>query len=172
MPCAKTELLVEIVKTSGALPVFVSVKTLAGEAVPAWIDPKSHDVGVNEIVGAPPVPVTVANAGEAGSFEVTEILAARTPLAVGQNFALTVQEPPGARVWAFEQVPIPPKGKSAAFVPMMLSTPMVTFPDPVFVAFVVWTALQDPPGVTTPKLKLVGLKVSAGEPPVPVRGSW
>lgn len=124
--------------------------------------------------GAPPVPVIEAKAGDAESLDVTEIFADLAPVTVGQNLALTVHDAPGARVCPLLQVPIPPKGKSPAFVPMMLSTPITRLAVPVFLTVVVCTALQVDPAVLaiTPKVRVVGFRVSVGAPPVPVNGNW
>lgn len=80
------------------LPLLVRVNAWQTELVPTCWFPQAALVGVTLTTDAPPVPVIGASAGEAGSLEVTEIVADRAPTVVGQNFALIVQEAPGVRV--------------------------------------------------------------------------
>ena len=166
---ANTELVVEIVKVSGAVPGLFREKFCAAEAVPAWTFPKLKLVGVRETEGVPPVPVIGAVCIPAVSE--TLIVAVSAPATVGMNFALIVQDVPAASVLGTLHVPVPPKGKSAAFVPAMVMLFSVSDELPVFVRVVVWTALVEPTGMV-PKLSVEGVRVAAADPPVPVRGNW
>ena len=89
------------------------------------------------------------------------------PGTVGQNFALSVQDAPFAKVCGSWHVPIPPKVKP---VPRTLESISVSGELPVLVTVEASGALQLPKG-TTPRFSVAGLSVIPGEPPTPVRGS-
>ena len=164
-------LLVEIVKVSDAPPVLVRTKVWADDAVPLCTLPKSKLVGVNETEGTPPTPVSVRMCGFAESVADNCMFPARAPAAVGQNFALCVQEAPAAIVAGNDpQFPVPPKAKSPEFVPPMTMPVYCSDELPVFVNSDVFGELHDPTGMV-PKSSVEGVRVSAADPPLPVRGS-
>ena len=78
--------------------VLVSVTTVASLVAPTTVFGNAMEVGVNVTVGVepPPVPVSVADCGEAGALSVNVSDAVNVPVAFGANSTEMVQLAPMA----------------------------------------------------------------------------
>jgi hypothetical protein len=152
---------------SGAVPLFVSVACCAELVVPTRWEPNERlDVSVTAGPGWVPDPVSATLCGLAAASSVIETDALLAPGAAGEKVTLSVQVAftascAGAAGQSFVCA------KSAEFVP---STPMLAIVSgavPEFCRVVLCAALVVPT-VWPAKVRLAGVRVTAGAVPVPL----
>jgi hypothetical protein len=173
-PTLKAELLL-LTPVTVTLAVFAFRLPDAIPLAPTTTLPTPMVVGAMESVPPPvaaPVPVPDRGMDNDGSdaLEPIVMLAENVPVAVGTNFALTVQLAPGARVPGTAQVPMLPQVNGPADIELVRK---LTVALPVLVRVVVRMELVCPTAML-PKAMPAGLAVSvplvAAPVPVPDRG--
>src|SRR5580765_7022190 len=153
---------------NGVLPEFVSAEVRAALVEPTSWDPKARAAGasVTAGAGATPVPVSETTWGLAGASSLTVSEALRPPAPPGVNRTAIVQLAPAASVaghWSASE-------KSAASAPPTAIDPIASAALPTSVSVTSSSALVDPIGCPG-KATLVGVSVTAGAVPVPLRAS-
>src|SRR5579859_7859531 len=155
---------------SVAVPVFFNVTSCALEVVPTIDAGKAIDAGVSETAGAEdavPVPVRVTVFGDPLALSAIESDALNAPAAAGLNSTETVQVAAAASV--VPQV-VADLMNEVAFVPVMVSEARFSVAVPEFLMVTVCAAVVEPT-VVAAKLSEVGVSVTAGAVPVPVRAT-
>jgi hypothetical protein len=94
--CVKSALTVMPLIDIAPLPLLLSVTLCVAVENPARCPPKSKLLGLMLAVGPRPVPVRLVVCGLPGALVATVSVPVRVPSAVGLNWTLMVQEPPGA----------------------------------------------------------------------------
>lgn len=152
----------------GADPVLRKVVDCAPLVVPTRCALKLRLDGVRLTAGAAraPAPLSPAVCGLPVASSVTTTLAARFPVALGENVIETVHDVPAARVpgaagQSFDCV------KSSGLAPARPTLAIVSGAEPEFVSVIVFAALVVP-SVWLAKLRLVGKNVTAGAAPDPL----
>jgi len=160
-PVTATELMIRF-----PLPEFVTV-TPSGMLVPTPCEPKLRLVPLKLTLGAVPVPdsATVCATTLALSLILRE--AARLPVAVGVKVTLIVVVPLEATV--IGNVPAV-KEKSPVLAPVIVKFEITRVPVPELVT-VIGIALLEVATSWLPKLTLVGLRMTDGAVPVPVKAT-
>jgi hypothetical protein len=149
---------------SVAVPVFVSVTVCVGPEFFTYWAGKATLSGDKVAVEAVPVPARPTVWGLPGASSAMLTAALRLPTVVGVNVTLTWQEWFGARV----RPQLFFCAKSLASVPVRTMFESVNVAAPVFVSVVICGELVVK-SVCGPKVKLAGIRETAGAVPVPAR---
>jgi preprotein translocase subunit SecB len=159
-------------KLSAAVPVFLSVTACVAGDKPTAVPANVRVVGVKLTTGAVPVPFRVTFCGEPVALSATLTAAVNAPDATGVNFTVIVQLALAATL--APQVSVSEKEPELAPVieipnpaPLRLNAPV-----PVFLSVTAWVAADEPTAVLT-KVRVAGVKLTAGTGvvPVPVRAT-
>jgi len=154
------------------VPVFFTVTTWATLVAAVAVAGKAIDVGVNVMAGAAaaaPVPVRLTVWGDPVALSAINSEAANAPAAAGLNSTETEQVAPAAS--DVEQV-FAEIRKEVAPVPVIASDVRVSAAVPEFFTVTICAAVVTPT-VVDAKVRLVGVRVTAGvaATPVPVRAT-
>src|SRR5580698_9870479 len=143
-------------------PVFVTVEVI-DPVLPTFTFPKLSVELLNprRRVAATPVPLREIVSGEFGALLPSEIVPVTLPAALGAKTALNVVDWPAAMVTC---AAIPEVLKPA---PATVTEEIVTVAVPPFLSVMVWELFV--PVVTLPNAALVGVAVSCGCVPVPLK---
>jgi hypothetical protein len=151
---------------SVAVPVFEMVTVCAAELLPTavWFA-KVRVAGVMLTTGARPLPVKATVCGLPVALSATDKVPPRVPEAVGVKTTFAVQLAPAATdvqllVWL----------KSPPFVPVILIPVIVSAAPPVFEIVTVCAVELLPMGWLA-KVRVVGVMLTAGAVPVPVKAT-
>src|SRR5438128_424614 len=151
-----------------AVPLLVRVTVCAGLVVLRRWSPKARLVGAKVTAGAMPVPASDTDCGLPAASSVMSTVAVRAAVAARLKLMLILQLAPGdtepAPVW---QLVSTAKGKSAACAPLMVMLVRFSGVPPLLACVTLFRS-----GVVvlrrwSPKVRLVGAKVTGGAMPVP-----
>jgi hypothetical protein len=157
-------------RLSAPVPVFLSVMAWVAAEEPTAVLANVNVAGVRLTAGAgaTPVPESAAVCGEPLALSATLTVAESAPVAAGLKVTVMLQLDPAAtlvpQVLVWEN--------DVGFVPAMLMPCPVPFrlsaPVPVFLSEMAWVAAEEPT-VVLAKVRVAGVRLTAGAVPVPVR---